>query len=244
MPLTLVSAASIGTDSKQLDDATRERLFEKMRKAEPLRVGWALTVISPEELSWKMLDLNRTNLNEISHNAAIDLIRNTIARGINVTEVYVDTVGDPKRYQFKLQRLFPKVSITVSKKADSLFPIVSAASIGAKVTRDRVLGSWVYKEDGLSSQSTEFGSGYPSDPKTKAWMQANVDKVFGFPSVVRFSWKPCQRIMEKSAVKVNWADGDNDITDQMERDVAQPKLKFGSRFRFFADNDMEVCTDL
>jgi ribonuclease H2 subunit A len=215
-----------------------------MRKGEVMKIGWMITVISPEELSWKMLDLNRTNLNEISHNAAIDLIRNTIAKGINVTEVYVDTVGDPGKYQAKLQRLFPKVSITVSKKADSLFPIVSAASIGAKVTRDRVLNAWVFKEQGLPSLSTHFGSGYPSDPKTKTWMQENVDKVFGFPSVVRFSWKPCQRIMEKSAVQVNWADGDNDVADQADRDVAQPKLKFGSRFRYFADNDMEVCTDL
>jgi len=47
--------------------------------------------------------------------------------------VYVDTVGDPVKYEDKLQRLFPQLKVTVAKKADALYPIVSAASICAKV---------------------------------------------------------------------------------------------------------------
>ena len=87
------------------------------------------------------------SLNAISHDAAADLVRHVLAQGVNVTQVFVDTVGDATSYQNKLTRMFGgRISFTVSKKADSLFKTVSAASIAAKVTRDRVLKAWVFKE--------------------------------------------------------------------------------------------------
>lgn len=54
-----------------------------------IELGWRITIISPDELSANMLAPNRTNLNEISHNTAINLIRATIESGVNVTEVYI-----------------------------------------------------------------------------------------------------------------------------------------------------------
>ncbi len=84
------------------------------------------------------------NLNEISHDSAIaliDILYNE--RKLNIVQVYLDTVGDPTKYENKLNKKFPKLKIKVSKKADSLFPCVSAASICAKVTRDMLLKNWV-----------------------------------------------------------------------------------------------------
>jgi ribonuclease HII len=76
---------------------------------------------------------SKYNLNQISHDTAAELIARALAKGVPLKEVYVDTVGDPTRYQQFLSRKFPRLDITVSKKADDLFPVVSAASIVAKV---------------------------------------------------------------------------------------------------------------
>lgn len=49
-------------------------------------------------------------------------------------QVYVDTVGEETKYEARLTERYPGIKFTVRKKADSLFPIVSAASIMAKVS--------------------------------------------------------------------------------------------------------------
>lgn len=50
-----------------------------------------------------------------------------------VAKVYIDTVGDPEKYRVKLTEKFPGIKFVVAKKADSLYPVVSGASIVAKV---------------------------------------------------------------------------------------------------------------
>ena len=63
--------------------------------------------------------------------------------------------------QEKLSEIFPEFKITVAKKADAIYPIVSAASICAKVSRDRALKVWAFQE-GLEATQDDFGSGYPN----------------------------------------------------------------------------------
>lgn len=52
---------------------------------------------------------------------------------MHIIQVYLDTVGDPEKYRTKLSQRFPAIKFVVAKKADSLYPVVSGASIVAKV---------------------------------------------------------------------------------------------------------------
>ncbi|OWZ19587.1 Ribonuclease H2 [Phytophthora megakarya] len=187
-------------DSKALSAESRAQLLEKMRSTEGL--GWIVRLISAAEISDKM-QRQTSNLNEMSRDAAIQLINEVQKKGAVVKKVFVDTVGDPRWYQSFLTKHFNgTIEFRVEKKADSLFKVVSAASIAAKVTRDRVISDWKWESPALDLP-TDFGSGYPSDPKTKAWLTTHVDNVFVFPNIIRFSWGTVEPFFEK-AVKVQW----------------------------------------
>ncbi|KAH0629652.1 hypothetical protein JD844_011883 [Phrynosoma platyrhinos] len=118
-------------DSKTLTEAQREQLFEKLDAAKDF-VGWALHILSPNFISTSMQRRAKYNLNALSHDTAIGLIQNALDSGVQIAEVFVDTVGPAEKYQEKLKQQFPELEVTVKPKADSLFPIVSAASICAK----------------------------------------------------------------------------------------------------------------
>jgi len=194
-------------DSKTLTEEQREELFKIIDENKEF-MGWAINILSPNYLSKSMLRRTKYSLNEVSHDTAIGLINLLLANNINVHEIYVDTVGVADKYQDKLQKIFPGIQITVTPKADAKFPVVSAASICAKVTRDKVLKEWKFPEN--VEFSKEHGSGYPSDPTTKKWLAESIDKVFGFPQLVRFSWSTCSNILDSRAVPVHWDDDDDD----------------------------------
>lgn len=73
----------------------------------------------------------------------------------------MDTVGVAEHYAEKLRKLFPTMKITVCSKCDAIYPICSAGSICAKVTRDYETANPVLLEPGLTLECN-WGSGYPS----------------------------------------------------------------------------------
>jgi ribonuclease H2 subunit A len=115
----------------------------------------------------------------------------------------VDTVGPKSKFEELLKIRFPNIEIVVSEKAASIYPIVGAASIAAKVTRDRKLEDWNFEEIGIKS-GMKFGSGYPGDPVTKIFLNESSDPVFGSSSVVRFSWKTAENVLTRKAFACDW----------------------------------------
>jgi len=218
-------------DSKTLSESQREVLFKKLVNEK--NVGFKASVVPPQKLSRCMLRINKYNLNFLSHDTTIDLIRDVINCGVCIKEIFIDTVGPPLKYQGKLQALFPGISITVSKKADSLFPVVSAASIVAKVHRDHALRDWEFEEK--SDINRSFGSGYPGDPKTKGWMTKAFDPVFGFPSIIRFSWSTTTTLLDNYGVAVQWPHDENN--DRIKRRKTE---NFFDRAKYFNERNLSV----
>ncbi len=83
------------------------------------------------------------------------------------------------------------IEIIAKHKADDLFPIVSAASILAKVRRDRCVRE-IEKKIGLP-----LGSGYPSDPKTRKFLENWIKEHGSIPDIARHSWKTCENLLKK-----------------------------------------------
>ena len=85
----------------------------------------------------------------------------------------------PERLKLILQKMLKKeTELVVEHKADKNHPVVSAASIIAKVNRDREV-------DKLKVKYGDFGSGYPHDPLTVTWLK---EWKGPFPEMVRKSW--------------------------------------------------------
>lgn len=215
-------------DSKVLTPTFRSSLMQSLCTTGTdlyQNCGWATRVMSARDIAAGMLKPAGTyNLNAQAMDATINLIKNVFAKGVNVKEIYIDTIGKPETYQKKLEQIFPTTKITVAKKADSLYPCVSAASVCAKVTRDAALEvcykTYTAEKTGSkdSKLSTDgWGSGYPSDSRCSNWLKRSMDPTFGWGSECRFSWKTCEELLEtkNGGVKIEWPSPDE--SDQSTR---------------------------
>ncbi|MCK5107814.1 MAG: ribonuclease HII, partial [Nanoarchaeota archaeon] len=114
-------------------------------------------------LNWLEADCSVEILNELKPDKAIlDCPSNNIPAFVHYIE----------------ERVHKGIEIKAEFKADLNYPAVAAASIIAKVTRDREIKKLKDK------YNVDFGSGYPSDPRTQKFIQSNWNKFDFF----RKSW--------------------------------------------------------
>jgi len=236
-------------DSKTLNEKERERLFEEL--SDHPDIGFAFRSILPSEISRSMLRKSTDvyNLNEMSHDATITLIRKIVDNGkVKIRTAYIDTVGNPKSYQRKLEREFPDIKFVVESKADANYAPCSAASVVAKVMRDRMLKSWKYSESSSGFDcdiSHNFGSGYPGDPKCKLWMNKLHDPVFGYNDFLRFSWATTKQRLEESGVPVKFrADLDDDDALEQQKGMQNFLQKKRKRLGYFEKRNIRVKNSL
>ncbi len=170
--------AALGVrDSKKLSPKRREYLAERIREVAQVVV----VTMEPEEIDSRREIMT---LNEIE----VELFARVISQ-LREDTIYVDAADvDEERFAREIaKRVGREIKIISKHKADSIYPVVSAASIIAKVERDRRV-----KE--ITEEIGDFGSGYPADPRTADFLEKYYEEHGEFPPYTRHSWKSVKRL--------------------------------------------------
>jgi ribonuclease HII len=176
-------------DSKLLSPRRREQLAEKIRELAPESHVVRLSPLDIDRVVETGKKLHR--LNRLEAQAMAEVIRT-----LRPDRAYVDAsdvLAD--RFGRHIAENVPfDVEIISEHKADAKFPIVSAASIIAKVDRDDIVST-------LRRKHGDLGSGYPADSKTTRFLEDCIRSFGAYPNFVRKSWKPAKRIKREAEAK-------------------------------------------
>lgn len=163
-------------DSKKLSPKARDMLYKKIIK---LVDDYKISKASPKQIDSAVLQHNLNHL-EAFHMAHV-------IKKLSPSISYVDSCDvNAVRFGKELTRLCKTGKIKSYHHADAKFVVVSAASIIAKVTRDRAIAKL--------AKTHPVGSGYPSDPKTVQFVRNWFSKNHTMPVFVRKSWAPVKLI--------------------------------------------------
>ena len=183
-------------DSKTLTPARRQELYRQItREAD----GWCVSRIGPATVD-RSVSKHMLNALEAKYMAR------AIAR-LGPGVAYVDSCDvDARRFGAAVSSMARdgggggRCAVRSHHKADSRFEVVAAASIVAKVTRDREIARIAKRHGGRRT----VGSGYPSDRRTVGFVGRWIAERGRAPPFARSSWKPV-RVMLMDARWGEWS---------------------------------------
>ena len=172
-------------DSKRLSPRRREELAEQIKK---------LAMVEIVEIPAEEIDALRANmsLNEIE---AVKFA--SIIDRLEPDHAYIDAADtDEERFGRMVQaHVRGPVRIVSRHRADDTYPVVSAASIIAKVERDRRVRE-IEREMGRP-----IGSGYCTDETTMSFIMDWMARNKCLPPHTRQSWEPAQNIKRMEGLR-------------------------------------------
>ncbi|MEM0128711.1 MAG: ribonuclease HII [Thermoplasmata archaeon] len=172
---------SIGVrDSKRLAPVARERLYRALGEIGTYRA----MAIPPATVDRRVAhgELNRLEAESFA----------ALIRSLRADEIRLDACDvDPARFGRSVGALAgTTIPIRSAHRMDATDPVVGAASIVAKVERDRAVAR------AAASLGLPIGSGYPSDPRTRRFVEeAHRRAPSRLHGLWRRSWAPSQRLI-------------------------------------------------
>ena len=170
-------------DSKKLTPILRTRLAEEIPRIVDRHYIVELDAPSLDKVVNRAPKFQRLNLLEAKKMAEV-------VEALRPDVVYVDSSDtDTERFRNNiLDELSYRPKVISEHHADDTYPVVSAASILAKVRRDTRI-------DEIRKQYGDFGSGYAHDPQTIRFLGEYYRANKEFPPIVRRSWKTLRNIV-------------------------------------------------
>ena len=166
-------------DSKLLSSQRRLELFNLIKQ----NYSYEIEVINVEKIDEYRM---KNQLNLLNRKA----FEKVISR-LNPKVAYVDAADvNEERFgrEIKVNLTNPNDTDVISMhKADSMIPVVAAASIIAKQTRELEIKK-------LKKEIGDFGSGYQSDERTIKFLKSYFHDNSRWPPGTRKSWKTIKRI--------------------------------------------------
>ena len=162
-------------DSKAISETTRELMFDQIMKS---------------AASVEYIIVEEGIIDESTLKKELNLLEaKTISKMIRPDNEYIVDCPDVNEERFAklLTQLSGNIKIIAEHKADVNYPLVSAASIIAKVTREKEISK-------IKIEIGDFGSGYPSDERTITFLKDYFRKNGRLPPHVRKSWKTVNTI--------------------------------------------------
>jgi len=173
-------------DSKLLSPKRREELYSKIEK---LSTNISIMSVQPCKIdNYRAMGINLDKIEAMRMAQIIDLTSNG--------SIYIDSLtNNPKKFKQLIVSFLQnkKAELIVENYMDESVPVVSAASIIAKVERDKAIEE-LKKEVGF-----DFGVGYSHDARTIQFVENLIKQTKGkLPEYVRKSWVTTEMLMEKS----------------------------------------------
>lgn len=172
-------------DSKKLTPKRREQLAPLILKLAKVE----LVEISADEIDRLRTRMTMNEIEAKAFAAVVERLAPEIAY-LDAADANEDNFG-----KAVMSNLTCSAQIVSKHKADDTFPVVSAASIVAKVNRDRRVRE-IEREIGRP-----IGSGYQTDEVTMTFLEDWIKENGSCPPHTRRSWEPAQNIMRMKDVR-------------------------------------------
>jgi ribonuclease HII len=168
-------------DSKLMTPRSRELVFDKIKKEVK---AFKILIVEPKEVD-EALESDSLNLNWLEAKKTAEIIND-----LKPDRAAIDSPSpNLNAYRNYLTNLLEdkSVELIIGHKMESKYIEVAAASVLAKVTRDKKI------EEIKELVGNHMGSGYMSDPRTKEFFEENFER---YPEIFRKSWMPFKKAVD------------------------------------------------